>query len=146
MFGKFYPGARGILLASAGWNGEFFRTMASRWLLVLLFAVLVGCSSAEKKGEASATVVMPTPTPRSPVSYEKLGEIVLVNEVAGFVLVDVGPYIPPDGEALKAFAPDVQPGETGESAVLTVSIERARPFIVADIVTGEPAKGDIVYR
>jgi hypothetical protein len=122
--------------------------MSSRWLLVLLFAVSVGCSSAEKKGDmdASATVVMPTPTPRPPGSYEKLGEIVLVNEVAGFVLVDVGPYIPPDGEALKAFAPEVQPGETGESAVLTVSIERARPFVVADIVSGEPARGDVVYR
>jgi hypothetical protein len=70
----------------------------------------------------------------------------LVNRAAGFVLIDVGLYIPPDGQALKAFEPGVPPAATGETAVLAVSAERARPFIVADIVAGAPAKGDLVYR
>lgn len=112
-------------------------------------AAPVGCSTAGKKKKTEGTTTaaaVPTPTPRPPGSYEKLGVIVLVNKEAGFVLVDVGLYNPSIGETLKSFSPEVRPGNTGESAVLTVSVERARPFVIADIVEGEPAKGDLVYR
>lgn len=126
---------------------RFSRILLSLIVAFVVCAGLPGCSSGDKKaGEEDAPVVVPTPTPRPPGSYEKLGEVVLVNEVAGFVLVDVGLYVPLDGEALKAFAEGVLPAETGETAVLAVSAERARPFVVADIVAGTPSKGDLVYR
>ena len=69
-----------------------------------------------------------------------IGTVAFVNDSLHFVLIDVGTfYSPADGTALKSFA-----GKE-ESAVLTVSPEHQRPFITADIVKGEPHRGDLVY-
>jgi hypothetical protein len=68
-----------------------------------------------------------------------IGTVAFVDESAGFVLVNVGMLVPPmPGQALKSFTGDK------ESAVLSVSAERRPPFVVADIVKGEPHKGDAV--
>ena len=70
-----------------------------------------------------------------------VGTIALVDAGAGFVLIDNGSQIaPPTGAALKSFS-----GET-ETAVLAVGTVRRRPFVIADIVKGEPRKGDLVYQ
>ncbi len=72
---------------------------------------------------------------------ERVGEIVLLNEEAKFVLVDLDTGNPPDsGTALKVMRQGV------EVAVLALGDVRRRPFIVADIVRGNPQKGDVVYR
>jgi hypothetical protein len=72
---------------------------------------------------------------------ERVGEIVLLNEEAKFVLVDLDRGIPPDsGTALKVMRQGVEVG------VLALGDVRRRPFIVADIVRGNPQKGDVVYR
>jgi hypothetical protein len=72
---------------------------------------------------------------------ERVGEIVLLNEDAKFVLVDLDRGNPPDsGTALKVMRQGVEVG------VLALGDVRRRPFIVADIVRGNPQKGDVVYR
>jgi hypothetical protein len=72
---------------------------------------------------------------------ERVGEIVLLNEEAHFVLVDLETGNPPEaGTALKVMRQGVEIG------VLALGDVRRRPFIVADIVKGEPRKGDLVYR
>jgi len=72
---------------------------------------------------------------------ERVGEIVLLNEEAKFVLVDLDDRNPPDaGTALKVMREGVEVG------VLALGDVRRRPFIVADIVRGNPRKGDVVYR
>jgi hypothetical protein len=65
----------------------------------------------------------------------------LVDETNGFVLIDIGNYAPPEtGQALKTFT------DGTESGVLAVSAERRPPYIVADIVKGEPERGDAVFQ
>lgn len=72
---------------------------------------------------------------------ERVGEIVLLNEEAKFALVDLDAgNAPPAGTALKVMRQGVEVG------VLALGDIRRRPFFVADIVKGEPKKGDLVYR
>jgi hypothetical protein len=72
---------------------------------------------------------------------ERVGEIVLLNEDARFALIDLDTGNPPEaGTALKVMRQGVEVG------VLALGDVRKRPFIVADIVSGEPKKGDVVYR
>jgi hypothetical protein len=66
-----------------------------------------------------------------------VGTIALVNDDLHFVLVDAY-YEPPAGTALKSFSGDV------ETSILAVDPEERRPFIVADIIRGEPKVGDKV--
>ena len=73
--------------------------------------------------------------------HQLLGTVTLADETNGFVLIDMGSYVPPPaGQALKTFS-----GEA-ESGVLAVSPERRPPFVVADIVRGAPKRGDSVYQ
>jgi len=70
-----------------------------------------------------------------------VGSVTLVNEELRFVLIEASPLaLPEPGQALKCLSN----GE--ESAIVTVSAERHRPFFSADIVKGEPHKGDEVYQ
>jgi len=69
----------------------------------------------------------------------RVGTVALVNDDLHFVLVDVGSlYTPAAGTALKSFS------GTKETGILAVDPEKQRPFIVADIVKGEPKVGDQV--
>lgn len=71
----------------------------------------------------------------------RVGTVAFVNNDLHFVLIDVGSlYIPAAGQALKTFS-----GGT-ESGIVSVSPERKRPFIAADIVKGAPQKDDDVFQ
>jgi hypothetical protein len=64
----------------------------------------------------------------------------LVNEADQFVLIDTATAPAPEaGTALKTFTGEV------ESGVVTVGSVSRRPFVVADIVSGAPRKGDAVF-
>jgi len=100
---------------------------------------LGGCATLKK-------IRFPWRKKRKPVAAEAprpqfIGTIVLVNEDARFVLIDVGhaPLLPRAGTALKSMA-----GET-ETGVVAVGDVRRRPFAIADIVRGEPRKGDRLF-
>ncbi|MDP9292356.1 MAG: hypothetical protein M3O82_08335 [Verrucomicrobiota bacterium] len=70
-----------------------------------------------------------------------MGTVAFVNNDLHFVLIDVGSlYVPAAGQALKTFT-----GPT-ESGIVSVSPERKRPFISADIVKGAPQKEDDVFQ
>jgi hypothetical protein len=69
----------------------------------------------------------------------RVGTVAVVNDDLRFVLVDVGSlYTPAAGTALKSFSGG------RETGILAVDPEKQRPFIVADIVKGEPKVGDQV--
>ncbi len=107
----------------------FFRITA---LAVCGSVLLGGCAthSKKKKPQPDAAAL---PAPR------RVGTVALVNQELGYVLLDVGTlYMPSAGTALKSFT-----GET-ESGILAVDPEKRGPFIVADIVKGEPKVGDQV--
>jgi hypothetical protein len=75
----------------------------------------------------------------APPGPHRVGTVAVVNEELRFVLVDVGSlYVPQAGTALKSFS------GSAETGILAVGPEKQRPFIVADIVKGEPKVGDEV--
>jgi hypothetical protein len=108
-----------------------------RILVCVALVALPGCASLKKlspfKKPPRGERVHPAP--------ERVGVIVLVNEEQRFVLIDTTTGVIPDaGTALKTFRKDV------EVAVLHAGEVQRRPFVIADFVTGEPARGDVVFR
>jgi hypothetical protein len=100
-------------------------------LAVCGMVALCGCALARHRAPAASAAAAPGP--------RRVGTVAVVNEELRFVLVDVGSlYVPQAGTALKSFS-----GET-ETGILAVDPEKERPFIVADIVRGEPKVGDEV--
>ncbi len=109
--------------------------------LCLLLAGSAGCSTLRKLLPARKLQPQNQKTEERPKEPERIGTITLVNEEERFVVVDTGSgQVPAEGSALKVF------GDGRETAVLAVGDVRRRPFIVADIVRGEPRKGDLVFR
>lgn len=109
-------------------------------LLISAFAAsVVGCATLKKirfpGRKKPKPVIAEAPRPRF------MGTVVLVNEAARFVLIDVGnaPLLPRAGTALKSMS-----GEE-ETGVVAVGDVRRRPFAIADIVRGEPKKGDQLF-
>lgn len=107
-------------------------TLAGLALAGALFAS--GCSILPHSRKPAATA-------SAPAGPRKVGTVAFVNNDLHFVLIDVGSlYIPASGQALKTFT-----GAT-ESGIVSVSPERKRPFISADIVKGAPQKEDDVFQ
>ncbi len=103
-------------------------------LLCLCALAVGGCAIAPKRQKPPLAIQPPRPP-------QLIGTVALVNPALGFVLVDVGVSdYPAVGVALKTFAVGK------ETAILMVSPEKNRPFIIADIVKGAPNKGDLVYQ
>jgi hypothetical protein len=96
-----------------------------------------GCASLKRSRK-------PKPPRAQPVHAEKtmhLGQIILVNEDARFVLVDAGDLgLPAERLELRVLR------QGTEIARLRVTQARKRPMFVADILRGEPAKGDDVFQ
>jgi hypothetical protein len=108
--------------------------VAGRILLLVLLAGMSltepGCASGKKK-----------PGAKRKVEPQLVGAITLVNLEGGFVLIDGGTHPPPfPGARLKSRTGAV------ESAELRVSEIRRHPFTIADIVSGVPNKGDLVFQ
>ena len=101
--------------------------------LALCLCLCAACASQPKKQKE--------PDKPKKISHRMVGTIVSVNEASRFVLIDTGiyPITSGGGEALKSFSGDKETG------VLTMSPERKPPFIIADIVSGSPQKGDQVF-
>jgi len=88
---------------------------------------------------ACATTRPPAPEPAAPGPVP-VGTVAYVNEEDGFVLVRAH-EIPEPGTPLQTRAAN---GEA--TALLRVSPEQRRPFLIADIVQGDPHVGETVTR
>ncbi|MDQ6861450.1 MAG: hypothetical protein M3032_09900 [Verrucomicrobiota bacterium] len=129
-------------MASSGWSStnlpDLMRACLTnrypRGTLCLAACALVllnvGCGTLPKKEHASIA---------APVY---VGSIASVNRESHYVLLDVNGTTarPEAGTELTAIA------TSGEATRLKVAAERKRPFVTADIVSGEPVKGERVYR
>ncbi len=100
--------------------------------LLLLLLALAACHPKTPVTAKTPAVTAPT----------YVGEIAVVNLVGKFVLIELrATGAPPEaGTPLTAIT------EAGESVRLKVTAERKRPFVSADILSGEPARGQRVYR
>ena len=92
-----------------------------------------GCA-APHRAKAPAETAPPRP--------RVVGEVAVVDEEKRFVLIDLQSnlYVPPPGTELRTT------NAAGGTAHLKASPEQKRPFIAADIVDGEPAVGDEVWK
>jgi len=110
------------------------KNVKSRGFLLCLCAFAAfGCATARKVEKPPQEAQQRPP--------QVIGTVALVNPALGFALVDVeGMEYPGVGVALESFAGGKQ------TAILMVSPEKNRPFIIADIVKGMPNKGDLVYQ
>lgn len=117
-----------------------FRLTIVTGMLVLLS--LPGCASRGRREPGPKTKTSSaTPTPAPPI-HVLVGDVAIVNEEKGFVLIDLGSnlYVPDPGTALRVVREGVV------VAQLKTSPEQKRPFIAADIVEGKPEAGDRVER
>lgn len=107
-------------------HGVNFRDSSARFVCIAVcLLALAGCATKPK-----------APGP----AHRAVGTVVLVNEEERFVLIDAGTHYPPAmGQALKSFSGGA------ETAVLALSKERRQPFLIADIIKGEPRRGDQVF-
>jgi hypothetical protein len=106
---------------------------------VCLCVALAGCAAMEKLAPKKKPKAKPTPAEKAQTPHRRVGTVALVNNDLHFVLIDVGTlYTPEAGTALKSFSGGVETG------ILAVDPEKRRPFVVADIVKGEPKVGDDV--
>jgi len=92
---------------------------------------------------ATATVIAAS-TSKTPQPYTaRLGLISLVNNSSDFVLINIGTApAPPPGSRLQSYSP--RAGST--AAELSVSNYQRRPFLIADIISGDPKVGDSVVQ
>jgi hypothetical protein len=103
--------------------------------LLLCAALLVPACAALRPKKKSAHA--PPPPPPTPLL---IGSITLVNETGRFVLIDTGlAPAPAAGAVLKSYTGSVASGELESGAA------RHHPFLIADIKSGAPQKGDHVF-
>jgi hypothetical protein len=69
-----------------------------------------------------------------------IGSVSLVNDELGFVLIRTAD-VPAAGSVLQ-----VRGKDGAETALLKVSAEQKRPFIIADITKGKPHVGEVVTK
>ncbi len=104
--------------------------------ICLCLCVAAGCATKPAKGRKNAA---PQKTASAP-EHRLVGTIVMVNTQQNFVLIDTDTAAPAeDGTALKSFSNGTETG------VLAVSPQHRPPFMIADIVSGSPQKGDQVF-
>ena len=108
---------------------------------LILFAVFALCGCSYFETPVPKPKILHFPKVRPPESVPKLvGIISMVNVDGKFVLVESNQSAALNsGTALKCFRDGV------ETAVVAVGTERRRPYVTADIVTGEPQRGDQVF-
>ena len=111
--------------------------LATACILVAIVCAQSGCAEMKKRAQARKAAAE-----RNRIKEPRLiGVVTLVNSEGGFVLIDSGTNPAPNSEGnLKCRTGGV------ESAELRVSEIRRHPFVIADIVTGMPNKGDLVYQ
>lgn len=110
--------------------------MRSLLILLLVSGLVSGSTGCATPGKFSRKK---EPAPARPQPPRVIGTVALVNNDQKFVLVDIGSTTTPEqGLALQV----MRNGE--QAATLTTGAESKRPFILADIVSGAPEKGDTV--
>jgi len=99
---------------------------------------LAACATTRPKSHTASK-----PAQQQAPAATLIGTIESVNDDYHFVLIASSTYmVPRAGTSLKAMTPD-----GFETGALTVSPERTgQPFIIANIVSGAPQKGDQVFQ
>jgi hypothetical protein len=113
-----------------------------RWCaIVLLMGALGGCQLLPRAAAARRRAANEKAMAEARQRPLLMGRIALVNAETHFVLVDgADAQSPKAGASLRSYADGALSGELRATGV------RRRPFFIADIVHGTPAKGDVVLQ
>ncbi|MEI6872136.1 MAG: hypothetical protein WCL08_07630, partial [Verrucomicrobiota bacterium] len=91
----------------------------------------------------AATMAQPPQSKTAQPFTPRLGLVSLVNNSSDFVLIDIGTApAPAQGTRLQAYSPR----GGAPAAELSVSNYQRRPFLIADIISGDPKVGDSVVQ
>ena len=104
--------------------------------------MLSACLGLPKKAPAARPQILSFPKGDPGVKREPrlVGKISMVNSQGRFVLIDCDLWsMPESGTALKCFR------YGAETGILSTGSERRGAQVVADIVKGEPQRGDEVF-
>jgi hypothetical protein len=113
--------------------------MSCRFFLIVAAVSLSGCSMFETPPPKPRIVSLPKPKPLEQVP-KLVGVISMINTDGQFVLIESNRTAELGaGTALKCFRDSVETG------VLAVGKERRGIYVTADIVKGEPQRGDQVF-
>ena len=123
----------------------------ARWISAAALCCAVfgaaGCKSLKIPFTSKVPKAVPLKFPKTNTSDgtkrqpKAVGVVLLVNADGGFVLIETHGFAQPDaGTALKTMR-----GEQ-ETGILAVGEERRGTHLTADIVSGEPRKGDQVFQ
>jgi hypothetical protein len=119
-------------------------TPFSRALLSAVLCCACAACSALKKEEIPKAAPIRFPKANADGTKgqpQQVGAILLVNAEAGFVLINShGRAMPEAGVALKCMRDGIETG------IIAVGKERQGTNVVADVVTGSPRKGDLVFQ
>ena len=129
---------------SAFFAAQTFHRSAALIGVGLLMALAAGCARNSDKKKAAAVKppeagALAQKSPSAEAWQPRLGKILVVKDKLEFVLIDIGTApAPAAGTILLAYT------EANPSAELAVSSFQKRPYLIADIVSGEPKVGDAV--
>ena len=114
--------------------------MCARLILMFSAAALCGCSLFKPAPPKATIIRLPKTQPAENSVPKLVGVVSMVNPEGQFVLVESNQSAALEsGTALKCIRDGV------ESAVIAVGKERRRPYVTADIVKGDPQRGDQVF-
>ncbi len=125
---------------SRGWQNASRGFLCRLLVVSLALLLLPGCSVLDhfQKKRRAAAQKKAAQQPKVP---QLVGTIVLVSVDGNFVLIDNESRPSPAMGALVRS----QPGGAAASELRVTEIRR-RPFVIADIVSGSPQKGDPVFQ
>ena len=139
--------------SSEGCGWGWFLPVALRWLgMLVLLTAFSGCTLRLPWRNASKTARPRAELVRRAMELwrPRLGIVVIVDQAAGFALIDIGTAPAPSaGTPLKAFTLEKEavpkPGDSpAATAELVVSSFQRRPFLIADLRSGTPKIGDSI--
>ena len=117
------------------------------FLRVLIAVALCACSSgcldfrSKLERQSARPTIMSFPKNDATGEPRLVGKVSMVNSAGKFVLLDCDAWSAPSaGTAVKCFR------YGAETAILNVGSERRSSTVVADIVKGEPQRGDEVFQ
>ena len=125
-----------------------------RWTLasLLLASSLTACASHRRSRVARAVPAAANTPPAfpapvaAPPAARRVGTVRVIGNAGRFVLIEIpggGASSLPYGQTLRCAA--TPSADAPATATLRVARERRQPFVVADVVSGEPRVGDCVY-
>jgi hypothetical protein len=121
-------------------------------LLGLCCVALFGCRHSQRKaGTTAASGVAAASDPSIPTATKevRVGEIRVIGSGRRFVLIEISPRsdmpVLSPGVELRTRSPARDANGGVQTGTLRVSPERRQPFLVADVIAGEPRVEDPVF-